>query len=110
MIQVQLLVICPDDVTADRYAGPIPTSLDGYTHWPIVLRPERVPGGQGREEGREEGLVAGERGTVLMVLKARGLPVSDSQRSRIDACDDLAVLKAWAQAALTAAAVDDLFN
>jgi hypothetical protein len=40
---VQLLVICPDDVTADRYAGPIPTSLDGYTHWPIVLRPERVP-------------------------------------------------------------------
>jgi len=39
---VQLLVICPDN-TADRYAGPIPTSLDGYTHWPTVLRPERVP-------------------------------------------------------------------
>jgi hypothetical protein len=66
--------------------------------------------GQGREEGREEGLVAGERGTVLMVLKARGLPVSDSQRSRIDACDDLAVLKAWAETALTAATVDDLFK
>jgi hypothetical protein len=189
---VQLLVICPDDGTADRYAGPIRTSLDGYTHWPTVLRPARVPFlrsaaqaiadpamavmsvayhgadataltafasgivslgpdeakkyyeyglrmspeivrnalehlmatkynepfsklglsyyGQGREEGREEGLVAGERGTVLMVLKARGLPVSDSQRSRIDACDDLAVLKAWAQAALTAEAIDDLFE
>ncbi len=189
---VQLLVICPDDGTADRYAGPIPTSLDGYTHWPTVLRPARVPFltsaaqaiadpamavmsvayhgadataltafasgivslspdeakkyyeyglrmspeivrnalehlmatkynepfsklglsyyGQGREEGREEGLVAGERGTVLMVLKARGLPVSDSQRSHIDACDDLAVLKAWAEAALTAATVDDLFK
>ncbi len=40
---VQLLVICPDDSTADRYAGPIPTSLDGYTHWPTVLRPARVP-------------------------------------------------------------------
>jgi hypothetical protein len=38
-----LLVICPDDVTADRYVGPIPTSPDGYTHWPIVLRPARVP-------------------------------------------------------------------
>ena len=61
-------------------------------------------------QGREEGLVAGERGTVLMVLKARGLPVSDSQRSRIDACDDLAVLKAWAEAALTAETVDDLFK
>ena len=30
-------------------------------------------------QGREEGLVAGERGTVLMVLKARGLAVSDAQ-------------------------------
>ena len=189
---VQLLVICPDDGTADRYAGPVPTSLEGYTHWPIVLRPARVPFltsaaqaiadpamavlsvayhgadataltafatgivslspdeakkyyeyglrmspeivrnalehlmatkynepfsklglsyyGQGREEGREEGLVAGERGTVLMVLKARGLSVSESQRARIDACDDLAALKAWAEAALTAATVDDLFK
>ena len=66
--------------------------------------------GQGREEGREEGLVAGERGTVLMVLKARGLPVSDANRARIDACEDLAVLKAWAEATLTAATVDDLFK
>ncbi len=185
-------MICPDDGTADRYAEPIPTSLDGYTHWPTVLRPARVPSltsaaqaiadpamavmsvayhgadataltafasgivslspdeakkyyeyglrmspeivrnalehlmatkynepfsklglsyyGQGREEGREEGLVAGQRGTVLMVLKARGLPVSDSQRARIDACDDLATLKDWTEAALTAATVDDLFK
>jgi hypothetical protein len=66
--------------------------------------------GQGREEGREEGLVAGERGTVLMVLKARGLPVSDVNRVGIDACEDLAVLKAWAEDALTAATVDDLFK
>jgi hypothetical protein len=193
---VKLLVICPDDNTADRYAGPILTSLEDYTHWPTVLRPARVPvldsaaqafidpamgvmsvayhgadptvvnafaagilhlspddakkyyeyglrmspeivrnaleqlmatkynepfsklglsyygqgRDEGREEGREEGLVAGERGTVLMVLKARGLPVSDSQRARIDACDDLGALKAWAEAALTAATVDDLFN
>jgi hypothetical protein len=193
---VQLLVICPDDSTADRYAGPIPTSLDGYTHWPTVLRPARVPfltsaaqaiadpamgvmsvayhgadatvlsafaagivslspdeakkyyeyglrmspeivrnalehlmatkhnepfsklglsyygqgRAEGREEGREEGLVAGERGTVFMVLKARGLQVSDGQRARIDACDDLATLKEWAEAALTTATTDDLFT
>lgn len=65
---------------------------------------------EGREEGHEEGLVAGERGTVLMVLKARGLEVGDSQRARIDACDDLATLKHWAEAALTTATVDDLFS
>ena len=66
--------------------------------------------GQGREEGREEGLVAGERGTVFMVLKARGLQVSESQRARIDACDDLATLKEWAEAALSAATANDLFK
>ena len=60
-------------------------------------------------QGREEGLVAGERGTVLMVLKARGLAVSDAQRARIDACDELATLKEWAEAALTVATADDLF-
>jgi hypothetical protein len=189
---VELLVICPDDSTADRYVEPIPTSLHGYTHWPTILRSARVPSlasagqaiddpamgvmsvayhgadaavvdafaagilslspgeakkyyeyglrmspevvrdaleqlmatkynepfsklgltyyGQGREEGREEGLVAGERGTVLMVLKARSLQVSESQRARIDACDDLATLKQWAEAALTVATADDLFK
>jgi len=61
-------------------------------------------------QGREEGLIAGERGTVLMVLKARGLKVSDSQRERIDACDDLTTLKEWAEAALTVATADDLFK
>jgi hypothetical protein len=201
---VDLLVICPDDATAGRYAGPITTSLDGYTHRPTVVTPALVPAlasagqamndpamgvmsvayhgaspgvadafaagilslppgeakkyyeyglrmspegvrealeqlmatkynepfsklglryyGQGREEGLEtgmeagreqgleQGLVAGERGTVLMVLKARSLQVSDSQRARIDACDDLATLREWAEAALTAPTADDLFK
>jgi hypothetical protein len=66
--------------------------------------------GQGLEAGRNQGLVAAERGTVLMVLKARGLRVSDSHRTRIDACDDLCTLKDWAEAALTAATADDLFK
>jgi hypothetical protein len=66
--------------------------------------------GQGREEGREEGLIAGERGAVYMVLKARRFEVSDHQRELIDSCDDLATLKAWAEAAITAATPDDIFG
>lgn len=61
-----------------------------------------------RRAGRNP--VAGERGTVLMVLKARSLPVSESQRARIGAYDDLATLKEWAEAALTAATAEDLFK
>jgi hypothetical protein len=40
---VDLLVICPDEATAEWYAAPIPTSLDGYTHRPRVLLPGRIP-------------------------------------------------------------------
>src|ERR1700722_13316608 len=61
-------------------------------------------------QGREEGLVAGERGTVLMVLTDRGLPVTEIQQARIDSCDDLAALKPWSEAALPAATFDDLFK
>jgi len=207
---VDLLVVCPNETTAEWYARPIPTELPGYTHWPTVLRAEQLPAftesqqlnadpamgvmsvayhgsnpgasldwevpenweasvnwvvvnafaegiftlspadakkyyeyalglspkvvrialehlmstkyrepfsklgltyyGQGREEGREEGLVAGERGTVLMVLKARGLKISDSQREIIDSCTDLAMLKAWAEAALTAETTGQVFD
>ena len=40
---VQLLVICPDNYTADRYSRPIYTSLEHYTQMPTVLRPAKVP-------------------------------------------------------------------
>lgn len=193
---VDVLVICPDEKTADWCARPIKTVLDGYTHWPTVLRSTQVPAltmgghaglhpamgvlslayhgtnqkvvnafaagilslhpeeaqkyyeyglrmssdvvrnaleqlmetkykepfsklglryyGQGREEGREEGhtagLIEGERGTVRMVLKARGLELSDTNRERLDNCTSLDTLKRWSQAALTAGTADEVFS
>ena len=40
---VDVLVICPDAKSAFWYARPVPTSLPGYTHLPIVLPPSAVP-------------------------------------------------------------------
>jgi hypothetical protein len=40
---VDVLVICPDQDTADWYARPYETTLDRYAHWPRVLMPSRVP-------------------------------------------------------------------
>jgi predicted transposase YdaD len=69
---------------------------------------------QGREEGREEGhaagLIEGERGTVRMVLKARGLELGDANRERLDGCTSLDTLKRWSQAALTAGTADEVFS
>jgi hypothetical protein len=40
---VDVLVICPDAKSAFSYARPVPTTLPGYTHLPIVLLPSAVP-------------------------------------------------------------------
>ncbi|HEX3516068.1 MAG TPA: hypothetical protein VHT26_18920 [Trebonia sp.] len=40
---VDVLVICPDAKSAFWYARPVPTTLPGYIHLPIVLPPSAVP-------------------------------------------------------------------
>ncbi len=55
----------------------------------------------GRAEGRAE--------SILDVLEARGLAVSDDARARILACTDAAQLAAWVRKAVTAASVEELF-
>lgn len=62
------------------------------------------------DAGVKEGLAEGERNTVLMVLKARHLDVTDKHRARIEACDSPDTLKRWAENALTATATEDIFE
>jgi hypothetical protein len=40
---VDVLVICPDAKAAFWYARPVPTTLPGYAHLPIILPPSAVP-------------------------------------------------------------------
>jgi len=185
---VDVLVICPDAKSAYFYAHPVPTSLPGYTHMPVVLPPNAVPAlitpeqaaarpamaalsvayhgadpavcrafadglrqlpteqssqyhehaynmaplavqrileqlmtsdtwpvyspfakehfGRGKKEGRREG----EADSILIVLEARGLDVTDAERERITACSDLKQLKKWITRAATAEKTSDLFG
>lgn len=52
----------------------------------------------------------GERRTIRMVLKARGLALTEEQSTQVDACNDLDTLKKWSEAALTAETADDIFK
>lgn len=61
-------------------------------------------------EGEAQGEVIGERHTIRMVLKARGLALNEDQSGQIETCDDLATLKEWSEAALTAKDADDIFR
>ena len=65
---------------------------------------------EGREQGREEGLLLGKHDALLRLLERRGLSVSEHERSRINACDDLEQLDLWFDRAITATAAEELFD
>jgi len=72
---------------------------------------------KGRAEGRLEGRAEGRaeavetlRGTLLVVLERRGLPISIEHRASIAACDDPAVFQRWLLAAATTSTVDGIFQ
>ncbi|MEV4324614.1 hypothetical protein ACIG5D_06955 [Microbispora rosea] len=75
-----------------------------FSHWVDKGREE------GRAEGREEGRAEGEIDSILTVLDARGLEISDEARERIRRCEDLSQLSTWVRRAATVASADDLFT
>lgn len=75
---------------------------EGYADLEAVLN-------EGREEGREEGR-DGLRQGILAVLRVRGLALDPAERERIEACRDLALLKAWLVKAEQAARVAEIFS
>lgn len=61
--------------------------------------------------GEASGEAKGEaRGEIRGVLRARGLELSEEQSAQVEDCDDLATLKKWSEAALTAKDADDIFK
>jgi hypothetical protein len=64
----------------------------------------------GLAAGKAEGLAAGKAEGVLAVLTARGLSVSEEQRSRLLACTDLAVLDGWLRTSVTCSEAAALFS
>lgn len=61
---------------------------------------------QGRAEGRAEG----EARMLLRVLAARGFDVPARTRQAVRSCTDIAQLEAWADRAVVAASLDDIFG
>jgi hypothetical protein len=64
---------------------------------------------QGMAAGKAEGKAEGARTTLLTVLAARGIPLGDDDRARIDACVDVATLDAWVARAARATTTAEIF-
>jgi hypothetical protein len=65
---------------------------------------------EGEAKGRAEGEAKGEARIVLRILAVRGLQVPDNVREQVLACTDTSQLEAWADKAVTADSVDDVFG
>lgn len=61
-----------------------------------------------RSEGRLAGELLALRESLLEILSARGLHLSEAARGVVDACTDRALLKSWLHAAITATSVESL--
>ncbi|MFG1961342.1 hypothetical protein ACGFJ2_27075, partial [Nonomuraea sp. NPDC049028] len=65
---------------------------------------------EGKAEGRTEGKAEEAARSVLLVLATRDFNVPDDIRTQITTCTDLAQLETWLTRAVTAQALEDLFN
>jgi len=65
---------------------------------------------QGRAEGRTEGCTEEAARAVLMVLRARGVAVSDAHRERILAQKDPERLERWLEKAAVASSVAEALD
>jgi hypothetical protein len=64
----------------------------------------------GRAEGEAKGKAEGKAEALLAVLEARGLAVTEEQRTRILGCLDVTALEKWVRKAVAVSATDDLFD
>jgi hypothetical protein len=65
---------------------------------------------RGRAEGKAEGKAEGEAKSVLAVLEARGVAITEMQRQKILQCTDGDLLNAWVRKAVTLTDVTELFE
>jgi hypothetical protein len=78
--------------------------------WPVYSPFAKEHYGRGKRGGKKEGRAFGEAEAILLFLEARGLDVSEAERSRIISCTHLRQLKSWIKRAVTVERAADLFT
>jgi hypothetical protein len=63
-----------------------------------------------RDQAKAEGKAEGEAKALMMILKHRGMTITDEQQRQIIACSDAATVERWLDRALFVASVDELLS
>lgn len=64
----------------------------------------------GIAEGHKSGLADGKRDTLLRLLKRASIELTEADRARIQACDDVAILDRWAENIIGAKSIGDVID
>jgi hypothetical protein len=89
------------------YFGLIISALSDAGRKAFKMQPQGI---QFFDESQRQSFNRGRSSSVIAVLEARGVPVSDSQRNSIEACTDLDILDRWIRRAAVVSTVEELFE
>jgi len=64
---------------------------------------------RGKAEGEAEGEAKGKAEALMMILRRRGMAITNDQQRQAIACTDLPTLDRWLDRAFSVASVDELF-
>lgn len=65
---------------------------------------------EGRAQGRAQGQAEAQAKSLLLILDARSIALTDELRQKITACTDSPLLNQWLQRAATATTADEVFT
>jgi hypothetical protein len=89
------------------YFGLIISALSDAGRKAFQMQPQGV---QFFDESQRQSFSRGRSSSVIGFLEARGITVSDSQRSRIESCTDVEILDRWIRRAVTITSAEELFE
>ena len=94
-----------------QYFGLIFSALSDAGRKAFQMQPQGVQFfDESQRQSFNRGRAESKADAVLSFLEARSMPVSDSQRSRIESCTDLETLDRWIRRAATITFVEELFE
>ena len=65
---------------------------------------------EGEAKGQAKGEAKGKAEALLLILRRRGMAMTDDQQHRIVTCTDLAIVDRWLDRAFSVASVDELLT
>lgn len=100
----------PEDIMPEIRKITFEEAQAAADEWMRTRGPYQIGHREGLEEGREEGLLAGHRHALALVLELRRLAPTVDEQARIDACNDHEQIERWCERAKTATIVAELFD